>query len=110
MSFLGAMLAFVLGGIVSFGNYKITAKILKEKPNLVAAGTVVRQLFNVGYLAAVYFLVPYTPFSLIPALVGAVLGLTLTMFFFTARLVKSMDRTGGKDKIGNDSETERGEK
>ncbi len=104
MSFLGAMLAFVFGGIISFVNYKITGKILKEKPDLVAAGTVVRQLFNVAYLAAVYFLVPYTPFSLIPSLVGAVLGLTLPMFYFTSRLVKSMD------KIGNDSEKKRGEK
>ncbi len=105
MSFLGAIIAFVLGVVVSFANYKINDRILKVKPDLVAAGTVVRQLFNVGYLAAVYFIVPHTPFSMILALVGAVLGLTLAMFYFTYCLVRIMDKskkTDDADKTGED--------
>ena len=72
--------------------------VLSLSGNLADFATV-RQIMNVAFLAAVYFITPYTPWGLIPLLVGAALGSTLTMFFFTYLLVKEGGRNGsGSEK------------
>ena len=95
----GALLTFLAGAAVSFLNYCISRTVIRKKPDAYPMTTVVRQIMNVAFLAAVYFIAPYTPWGLIPLLVGAALGSTLTMFFFTYLLVKEGGRNGsGSEK------------
>lgn len=91
----GALIALALGCLISYINYRISAVILNKKPDIIAASSVVRQIVNVAYLAAVYFIAPLTPFSLVYLLVGAVIGLTCSMFYFTYRLIKKTDNKNG---------------
>lgn len=90
----GAALAFFAGAAVSFLNYRISLMVLHKKPDAFPMTSVIRQFMNVAYLAAVYFITPHTPWGLIPLLVGAALGSTTSMFFFTYLLVKE----SGKDQ------------
>lgn len=89
---IGALISFAGGFLISFANYKITASIMKKKPEFIAASAIIRQLINVAYLVLVYFAAPLTSVSVVHLLVGAVVGLTLPMFFFTYRLVKKSDK------------------
>ena len=52
---------------------------------------VIRQVINVAYLAAVYFVSSAVLSSVVYPLVGAVVGLTVPMFIFTFKLVKKND-------------------
>lgn len=88
---IAAVLSFVGGAAVSFLNYVITSAIMKKKPELLSVGMVVRQVINVSYLAAVYFIASAILDSVVTPLVGAVIGLTLSMFLFTYLLVKKND-------------------
>ncbi len=94
---VGAAAAFVSGVCVSFLNYHVSLLVLRKKPQALPMTSVVRQFINVAFLVAVYFLAPHTPWNLIPLLIGAALGTTLSMFLFTYLLVR---KTGehGKDK------------
>ncbi len=85
---LFALLALLGGGVMAYLNYMITGMLIKCKPEFVAAGSVIRQVINVAYLAAVYFISSELLSSVLYTLVGAVIGLTVPMFFFTFRLVK----------------------
>ena len=91
----GAVLAFAAGIAVSLLNYRISLLVMRKKPDAYPMTSVIRQITNVAYLAAVYFIAPYTPWELIPLLVGAALGSTLSIFFFTYLLVKE---SGGAQK------------
>lgn len=95
---IGAALAFIAGVAVSYLNYRISLAVLRRKPDAYPMTSVVRQITNVAYLAAVYFITPYTPWGLIPLLVGAALGSTLSIFLFTYLLVKE----SGKDRSGSE--------
>lgn len=88
---IAAVLSFAIGAAVSFLNYIITSAIMKKKPELLSVGMVVRQVINVSYLAAVYFISSAMLDSVVCPLVGAVIGLTLSMFLFTYLLVKKND-------------------
>lgn len=89
---IGALISLAGGALISFVNYKITASIMKKKPEVIAASAVIRQIINVAYLVLVYFAAPHTPASVVYLLVGAVVGLTVPMFCFTYRLVKKSDK------------------
>ena len=101
----GALLAFFLG--VSFLNYRISVYMLDKNPARIQVSTLTRQVLHIGYLVAVYFLAPYTPWDRISMLVAAVIGVTGSLFVFTGLLVRRMDQkkrtaketenTGAKD-------------
>lgn len=84
---VGAALAALVGVVISYLSYLLSVQVLKKCPSLFTAVSVPRQIIQVGYLAAVYFLQPYTPWGLMELLVGAALGLTVAMFFFTKNLL-----------------------
>ena len=88
----GAIITAAAGAGIAYVNYLLSRYMLKKKPDLLTALPVMRQCFNIAYLAAVYFLAPYTPWDRIPLLVAAVIGITIPMFFFTYLLVKQSDR------------------
>lgn len=85
---VGTGLAAVFGVLISTLNYKLTAYILKKKPELFTMISIPRQIINVIYLVAVYLLASVTPWSEMELLVGAALGLTCSMFWFTRKLMK----------------------
>lgn len=84
----GAIFAFLGGITVGGACYLISRRVLMRAPSRFSAVSMVRNLIQVGYFLAVYFLAPVLPWELIPLLVGAALGITLSTFWFTARLVK----------------------
>lgn len=92
----GALLSFLCGALVSFINYLITRAILKKKPQMLTVSAVIRQILNVAYLAAVYFISSHTPWGVVPLLVGGVFGITLSLFLFTYLLIKKSDANGSK--------------
>lgn len=105
---VGGVLSAVIGLAISAINYKISLAMLKKKPELVAAMSAPRQILNIGYLLLVYFLAPHTPWDVMPLLIGAAIGMTGSMFFFTAKLIKNItpektsnttEETGG-DTLG----------
>lgn len=90
---LFGLAAALLGGVlVGLVNYILTAVVLRRKASLYATFSVVRQLLHIGYLVALYLLAPYTPWDRLYLLIGGVLGMTVSMVVFTARLVRLSDR------------------
>jgi len=87
---VGGVLAALIGLAIAAVNYKISLTVLRKKPELVSVMSLPRQVLNVGYLLLVYFLADHTPWGQIPLLVGAVIGMTGSLFFFTTRLLKNM--------------------
>lgn len=96
---VGALLAGLGGVLISYLSYLLSRQVLKKKPSLFSAVTVPRQIIQIGYLAVVYFLQPMTPWGLVELLVGAAMGLTVAMFFFTKSLLNAIrqDETGGDE-------------
>ena len=95
---VGMLAAFLIGAALSYVNYLLTAKAAKASSGQLAGISLLRQLINIGYLALVFFLAPYTPWDRIWMLVGAVLGVTLPMFLFTFLLLRRLkQQSGGRD-------------
>ncbi len=85
---LGAVITFVLGLGIATLNYYISKYFLEKNPDKFAMTTVVKQIFNVGYLVAVYMLGDFLSFKLSYLLIGAVLGISLPMLIYTRKLLK----------------------
>ena len=99
--FLGAAIAFLLGFGIAAGNYALSSRILKKAPNKLSLAMMARQFVQVLFLVLVYFLGQYTPWNRLWLLVGAVLGMTLPMLWFTSKLVKLNDSMKGKEDEAN---------
>ena len=84
---IGALLTFVLGVAVAFLNYTVARYILQKRPDLYGSSAVLRQLIQVAYLVAVYFVGSHISVNLWYLLIGAVLGVTLPLFYFTKKLL-----------------------
>ena len=92
MRLIAALVISLLGGVAMASvNYVITNAVMKKKPNMLSITAVIRQVINVAYLAAVYFVSSAVLSSVVYPLVGAVVGLTVPMFIFTFKLVKKYD-------------------
>ena len=98
---LGVIITFALGVGIATLNYYISKYFLEKNPDKFAMTTVVKQIFNVGYLVAVYMSGDFLPFKLAYILIGAVLGITLPMFIYTRKLLKL-----NEEKRGNTREKE----
>lgn len=95
---LGAVITFVLGVGIATLNYYISKYFLEKTPDRFAMTAVVKQIFNVFYLVAVYMLGDFLPFKLSYMLIGAVLGITLPMFMFTRKLLKLNEAKRGESR------------
>jgi hypothetical protein len=89
---VGLAVALLGGVLVGFINYLLTGPLLRRKASLYAAFSVVRQILHIGYLVALYLAAPYTPWDRLYLLIGGVLGMTVSMAVFTAKLVRLSDR------------------
>jgi len=87
----GLAAAFLGGALVAWLNYLLSRRALRADGGA-AAVSAVRTLCSVGYLAAIYFLAPFTPWERIWMLFGAALGLTVPMAYFTVRLLRETRR------------------
>lgn len=103
---VGLLAAFLVGLAISYANYRLTAKAAQNPSEKFAAVSLLRQFFNIGYLALVFFLAPYTPWDRVWMLIGAVLGVTLPMFVFTFLLLRQLKRQktslNGEDAKGGE--------
>lgn len=89
---IGAAIAVAIGLFVAFVNYLISKKILIKAPEKYSLITVVRTVIQVAFLALVYFVGTKTGIAdPVYLLVGAVLGMTVPMFFFTKKLLAVND-------------------
>ena len=95
----GAAVAAAVGFFIAFLNYIISKKVLMKAPDKYSVTLIARQILQVGYLVAVYFVGSETQIAaLIYLLVGAVIGMTVPMFFFTKKLLVLNDAMKAKKK------------
>ena len=94
----GAVIAALLGAGIAVLNYRLTKRAAgPDAPvGLFGAVPVIRVALSVGLLAAAYVLGPLTPWDRVWILAGAVVGLTVPLFFFTFLLVKQVNGSEGK--------------
>jgi len=90
--FIGGMLAFLGGTVISAINFAVNLLVLRWKPSALPSMSVVRQVLSIGYLAAVFFLSQVLPWEHVPLLLGAALGLTIPAFLFSFLLARINDR------------------
>ena len=97
---VGAVITLSGGALISVLNYLLSRYLLIKKTDKYVFSTVLRQIIQVGYLVCVYFVGDsFTTYNVTYLLVGAVLGVTIPMFFLTHSLVKlnesiKSDRSG----------------
>ena len=104
---IGAVAAATVGLFVSFAYYIFSKKTLIKAPDKYSFITVVRSVIQVGFLALVYFVGTKTEIAdPVYLLVGAVLGMTVPMFFFTKKLLSVNESLSRKTK--NEKEDENG--
>lgn len=101
-------MAFIGGVAVAVLNDWMSRAVLKRNPAHITYFFVIRQIFNVAYLAALFFLASALSWNMIALLAGGALGVTLPAFFFARRLVKLNDAAGKDDEMPNTSENETG--
>lgn len=103
---IGAAAALILGLTVAFVNYLFSKKVLIKSPEKYSLVTVVRQVLQVGFLVLVYLIGTKTQLA-DPAylLVGAVLGMTVPMLFFTKKLLHIND-LAATDKNEKEADTD----
>lgn len=98
----GAAAAAVLGVLVALVNYLLSKQVLKKMPDKFALVTVARQVIQIGFLVAVYFVgTRLTDADVTYLLVGAVLGMTVPMLFFTKKLLALNAQMKGKEVNDN---------
>ncbi len=93
------------GVLVAYINYLISKRILETHPEKLAFSAVIRQVVQISYLAAVYFIGARLEMNLIMLLAGAAVGMTVPMLFFTKKLVSinkqlAENRQKGEEKNG----------
>lgn len=87
-SIIGAVIAAIIGLLVAFINYVISKKVLIKAPEKFSLITVVRQILQIGFLAVAYFIgTKIQSVDPVYLMVGAVLGMTLPMIYFTKKLL-----------------------
>ena len=93
---IGAAVAVLCGFLVALVNYILSKTILAKAPEKFSFVTVVRQVIQIGFLVAVYFIGEKIPdVNIMYLLVGAVVGMTAPMVIFTRKLI-SLNQTINK--------------
>ena len=101
---VGAFITFALGIVIAYLSFLISKAILTKQPDKFAFSTVLRQIVQIFYLVAVYFISGHTPWDTWYMLIGAVLGVTIPMIYFTSKLLQINQSTNkNKKKEGEDN-------
>ncbi len=102
---VGTIITFALGIVIAYLNFVLSKAILTKQPEKYAFSTIIRQITQILYIVAVYFVSKVAPWDTWYMLIGAVLGVTIPMIFFTNKLLqlnKSMNTKDDK-KEGEDN-------
>ena len=84
---VGALITAVAGFLIAFINYILSKRVLLKAPKKYFVASVVRQVLVIAFLVAVYFIGSKIQVAdTIYLLVGAVIGMTIPMLFFTKKL------------------------
>lgn len=102
---LGAVITFALGCVIATLNYLLSKSILKKNPEKYAMATIIRQSLQILYLAGVFLVSRAVSWNTLYMLIGAVLGITLPMFYFTHKLLQLNQKlnTNNNEKDGEDN-------
>ncbi|MBQ8828139.1 MAG: hypothetical protein IJZ90_03260 [Clostridia bacterium] len=103
--FFGAVLAFAAGIGVSGINYLLSVFVLKKYADKYSFTPIFRQFIQVLFLIAIYFLGVYTPWNRYYLLIGGVLGITLSMVYFTSRLLR-INKALSQNKEGKEERSD----
>lgn len=103
---LWGAVACVFGAIVGFLNFLISKTILQKDPNKYALGAVLRQLINIGCILLCYTVGRNTVLPTEALLIGSVIGITVTAFVFTHRLLKLNQRTNETKSIREEEDSD----
>ena len=102
LDIIGAVITAASGLLVAFINYLLSRQVLIKTPDKYALVTVARQVFQVGFLVAVYFIgTKLTAVNVIYLLAGAVLGITVPMIYFTKKLLELNNSSNRKEVSDN---------
>ncbi len=101
---IGALTCAAAGFLIAYVNYALSRKILRTCPEKFVLSTVVRQVVQVGYLAAVYLVGSGFSVNIIYLLAGAVIGMTVPMLFFTKKLVAFNESLAHRTESGEEDE------
>lgn len=105
-SIIGAVVAALAGFLIAFANYIFSKKVLIKFPEKYALVSVGRQILQVGFLIIVYFVgTKIETVNIVYLLVGAVLGMTLPMIYFTKQILLVNDSMA-KSKKEKEVETD----
>lgn len=87
--FLIWIAAFVGGLLISFANYLLLRRLIASRGDTgVSLASPIRAILSAAYLVLLYFIGKRTELSSGPLLIGGALGLTVGLFYFTARLTQ----------------------
>ena len=85
---IGAVVVGIIGLFIAFVNYIISKNVLIKSAEKYSLVTVVRQIVQVSFLAVVYFAgTKAQDINPVYLLVGAAIGMTLPMMYFTKKLL-----------------------
>ncbi len=101
-NFAGAVIAFIAGALLAFGNFRLSEYFLSRHRDKIASVSLIRQLVQVVYILILFFGAEYTPWDRTYLLVGGVLGITLPMIFFTLKLLKQNSASAEQEKKEDD--------
>jgi hypothetical protein len=88
----GAVVTAVAGFLIAFINYIFSKNILLKAPEKYFITSVIRQVLQVSFFVAVYFIGTKTQVAdLIYLLAGAAVGMTIPMVFFIKKLLRIND-------------------
>ena len=103
---IGAIVAAIAGVVIALINYILSKKVLINAPKKYSLITVVRQILQVGFLVVVYFTGTKTQLAdPVYLLIGAVLGMTVPMIYFTKKLLL-INETEAKAKNKKEDEAD----
>ncbi len=101
---VGGAVALALGILIAYLNYLLSAYMLKKHPQSYPSSMAVRQIVQVLYFVAVFFIGEKTSADVMYLLVGATVGITVPMFYFTSKLVKLNDALNKERKRDGESD------
>lgn len=84
---VAAVICFVLGVFVSVLNFFISKKMLVKYTDKYHFVTIIRQIIQVTFLVALYIVGAILKLNPVYTLIGGALGNTISMFFFTKKLL-----------------------
>ena len=89
---IGAVITAVVGFLIAFLNFVFSKGVLQKVPEKIPTAFIGRQLLQVAYLVLVYLVGSRVEnIDIVFLLVGAAVGMTIHMFFFTKKLLALND-------------------